>query len=71
MAEREAISAKLKLVVGFKDENMKDKTRQLSFAGLKTGVEADKLTAVATALAGLQPDTLTRIVETVENEITA
>ena len=71
MASRKAVSGKLKLVLSYTDENEKAKERQISFSGMKPGVEAQNLVNAANALAGLQPDTLARVLETVENEVVA
>jgi hypothetical protein len=71
MAERNAVSNKLKLVVTYKDADNKEKNRQITFAKLKANAQPDALVSVATAIAGLQSDTLTKIVETTENLIEA
>jgi hypothetical protein len=71
MAERNVVSNKLKLVVTYTDANNKEKNRQITFTKLKAGTEPQSLLHVADAIAGLQADTLTKIVETTENVIEA
>lgn len=71
MANRSSVNNKLKLVVAYKDAKMQDKTRTFTFSKLKANSDPAALLTVAQALAALQPDTLTKVVETSENEIVA
>ena len=71
MAHRNSVANKLKLVVAYKDANLKDKTRTISFGKLKDNVEPATLLTVAQSLAALQPDTLSKVLETSEHEIVA
>ena len=63
MATRTAVSSKLKLTVSYTDDGGKDKTRQITLANLKANVEE--------AIATLQNDPVSKIVEVTENEISA
>lgn len=71
MAERTAISSKLKLTVSYQDHKGAQKKRQMTFAHLKPSAEHESITAVATAIGTLQDDPITSIREVIENEITA
>lgn len=71
MAERTAISSKLKLTVSYQDHEGAQKKRQMTFAHLKPSAEPESITAVATAIGTLQDDPITSIREVIENEITA
>ena len=71
MAERTAISSKLKLTVSYQDHEGAQKKRQMTFAHLKPSAEPESITAAAAAIGTLQDDPITSIREVIENESTA
>ena len=71
MATRTAVSSKLKLTVSYTDDGGKDKTRQITLANLKANVEAANIIQAAEAIATLQNDPVSKIIEVTENEISA
>ncbi|MCH4166771.1 MAG: DUF1659 domain-containing protein [Megasphaera sp.] len=71
MATRTAVSSKLKLTVSYTDDGGNDKTRQVTLANLKANVEAANIINAADAIATLQNDPVSKIVEVTENEISA
>lgn len=71
MAERTAISSKLKLTVSYQDQEGAQKTRQMTFAHLKPAAAPENIAAAAAAIGTLQDDPITIIREVVEHEITA
>ncbi len=71
MAERTAISSKLKLTVSYQDHEGTQKKRQMTFAHLKPSAEPENIAAAAAAIGTLQDDPITSIREVIENEITA
>lgn len=71
MAERTALSNKLKLAVSYQTDDGTQKKRQVTMAHLKAGAEPANIVDVVTARGTLQDDTFTAIREVVENEISA
>ncbi|WP_289001387.1 DUF1659 domain-containing protein [uncultured Megasphaera sp.] len=71
MAERKNLANKLQLVISYIDENDAAKVRKVSYKGLKGASEPAAIISAAEALAGLQEDSLTKVVEIAENEILA
>lgn len=71
MAERTALSTKLKLTISYQDSQGQSKTRQLTMAHLKNNAEPANIAAAVGAVGTLQDDPITAIREVVENEITA
>lgn len=71
MATRTAVSNKLKLTVSYTDDGGKDKNRQVTLANLKTNVEAGNIINAVEAIATLQNDPVSKIVEVAEHEISA
>ncbi len=71
MAERTAVSTKLKLTMSYQDGTGASKTRQVTMAHLKNGADPENIAAAVGAVGSLQDDPITAIREVVENEITA
>lgn len=71
MAKRAVVSSKLKLTVTYMNEEGKEKNRQVTLANLKANVEPANIVSAAGAIATLQNDPVSKIVEVTENEITA
>jgi len=68
-AARSNLSNKLRITVGYRDAQDKEKKRKLNFKNLNEGIAAQTLFDAAKALAGLQMHGIVQIAEVTENTI--
>lgn len=70
MAERSAVSSKLKLVLSYLDESGEARSKSVQMRNLVINADAEKVIAAVGALGTLYDDPIVTVREVVENEIT-
>ena len=71
MAERSAVSSKLKLVLSYLDESGEARSKSVQMRNLVINADAETVIAAVGALGTLYDDPIVTVREVVENEITA
>ena len=69
MAERNAVSSKLKLVLSYQDELGDSHTKSVQMRNLVNGADAANIIPAVNAFGTLYEDPITTVHEIVENEI--